>query len=353
MKKISRIFSLILVVSMMTVLVSACGAGGSSKSKGELNLFNWTEYMPQTVLDAFQKEYGIKVNYTTYSSNEEMLAKIKSGEKGMYDLAVASDYMVNTMATEGVIQKLDKSKISNLKNINATYLGMEFDPSNDYSVPYMISNAILCYNKEKVPEGIKSFKDTFDPKYKNSIVCLDDMRMVTGMAAIALGYSVNETDPAKLEEIKQKLISLKPNVKVFDSDTPKSSMISGETSIGYMWCAEVTLAMQENENIVPVYPEEGLVLMVDNFVIPDGAKNKENAELFIDFILRPEISKLISDEFPYVNPNAAAFDLLPESFKNNPASNPPEEEMKKGQLLKNLGDKTKLYDDLWTEFKNK
>lgn len=342
--------ALILLLTVLLGLISGCGSG--SDNKGELNLFNWTEYMPQSVIDAFQKEYGIKVNYTTFSSNEEMLAKIKSGEKGMYDLTVASDYMVDTMRETGVIAKLDKSKITNLKNINPNYLNMEFDPNNEYSVPYMIANAILCYNKEKVPEGIKSFNDIFDPKFKNSIVSIDDMRMVIGMAAISSGYTINETDPGKLGQIKEKLISLKPNIKLFDSDTPKTSMISGETSIGYMWCAEVALAMAENENIVPVYPEEGLCLMIDNFVIPDGAKNKANAELFIDFILRPENSKLISDEFPYVNPNKAAFDLLPDSYKNNPASNPPEEEIKKGQLLKNLGDDAKLYDDIWTEFKN-
>ena len=353
-----RIINFVVVLAMIIAVMTGCGSSSGSdnsekKAGGEINFFNWTEYMPQSVIDAFEEEYGIKVNYTTFSSNEEMLAKIKSGEKGMYDLTIASDYMVNTMIKEDLLEKLDKDKIKNISNLNPAYMNMEFDQDNQYSVPYMLSNAILCYNKSKLPEGITSFSDLYDPKYKNSVVCLDDMRMVIGITAISLGYSVNETDPQKLSKIKEKLFELKPNIKVFDSDTPKSSMIAGETSIGYMWCAEVALAMQENPDIVPVYPKEGLCLMVDNFVIPTGAKNKENAELFIDFILRPDISKLVSDEFPYVNPNKAAFDLLPDSFKNNPASNPPEEEMKKGQLLHNLGDKAKLYDDLWTEFKNK
>jgi spermidine/putrescine transport system substrate-binding protein/spermidine/putrescine transport system permease protein len=252
-----------------------------------------------------------------------------------------------------MLEKLDLSDIDNIKNIDPQYLKMYFDPGNEYSVPYMISNAILCYNKQKIPEGITSFNDIFDPKYKNSIVSLDDQRMVIGLAAIAAGESVNETDPAKLEKIKEKLFSLKPNIKVFDSDSPKSSMISGETSIGYVWCAEASLAMKENKDIVPVYPEEGLCLMFDNFVIPSGAENKKNAELFINFFLRPEISKMFSDEFPYVNPNKAALPLMSEEYKSNPASNPPAGAIAKGQLLKDLGDSTGLYDDIWTEFKNK
>lgn len=361
MMKVSRkagrrtvILLLCAAMLLVTAMLGGCGSTSASGGKkgGELNFFNWTEYMPQSVLDAFEKETGIKVNYTTYSSNEEMLAKIQSGEKGMYDLAIASDYMVDIMKANGTITKLDKSKISNLANINPVYMGMPYDSTNDYSVPYMISNALLCYNKEKVPEGITSIKDLYKPEYKNSLVVLDDQRMLIGLAALSLGYSINETDPAKLAEIKAKLIEMKPNIKIFDSDTPKASMISGETSIGYMWCAEVVLSMQENPNIVPVYPEEGICLMFDNFVIPDGAKNKANAEAFINFCLRPEISKMISDEFPYVNPNKAAFALLSDAFKSNPVSNPPESEIAKGQLLENLGDAASLYDDMWTEFKN-
>ncbi len=354
MKKLTCLFVAVML-ALSVFLLSGCGAAGETGAKGggELNFFNWTEYMPQSVLDAFTKEYGIKINYTTYSSNEEMLAKIESGEKGMYDLIIPSDYMVDKMRTEGLLDKLDASKLTNLQNINPQYLKMYYDPNNEYSVPYMISNAILCYNKEKIPEGISSFNDIFDPKYENSLVMLDDERMVIGLAAIAAGGSINETDPAKLQVIKEKLLSLKPNIKVFDSDSPKSAMISGETSIGYVWCAEASLAMQENPNIVPVYPEEGLCLMIDNLAIPAGAKNKENAELFINFFLRPEISKLFSESYPYVNPNKAAFSLLPDEFKNNPASNPSDEAIAKGQLLKNLGDDTKLYDDIWTEFKNK
>ncbi len=348
-----KVLSVLMVMVLMTGMLTLTGCGSSDTANGELNFFNWTEYMPQSVLDAFTEEYGIKVNYTTYSSNEEMLAKIQSGEEGMYDLAIASDYMVSVMIDNGTIQPLDKDSLTNLGNLSADFMDMEYDPGNEYSIPYMLSNAILCYNSEKVPGGITSISDLLNPEFENSLVVLDDERMVIGMVALSLGYSVNETDPDRLEEIKERLFELKPNIKIFDSDTPKSSMIAGETSIGYMWNAEVVLSMQEVESIVPVYAEEGMVLMFDNFVIPTGAKNKENAELFINFCMRPEIAKMISDEYPYVSPNEAAKALFSEEYLSNPVSNPSSEELAKGQLLKNLGEASKIYDDIWTEFKNK
>jgi spermidine/putrescine transport system permease protein len=341
------------MLTLLTVLFVVTGCGEKTEEKGELNFFNWTEYMPQSVLDAFTEEYGVSVNYTTYSSNEEMLAKIQSGQEGMYDLAIASDYMVSVMIDNGTIQSLDKSKLTNLGNLSEDFMDMEFDPGNQYSVPYMLSNALLAYNSDKVTDDITTVNDLFNPEYENSMVFLDDQRMVIGMVALSLGYSVNETDPTKLEAIKQRLFELKPFIKIFDSDTPKSSMIAGETAIGYMWNAEVVLSMQEVDTIVPVYPEEGMVLMFDNFVIPTGAKNKENAQLFIDFCMRPEIAKMISEEYPYVSPNDAAKALFSEAYLSNPVSNPPSEEIAKGQLLKNLGETAKIYDDIWTEFKNK
>lgn len=343
---------ILMIVALSMVLIST-GCNKSKESAGELNFFNWTEYLPQSVLDAFEEEYNIKVNYSMYSSNEEMLAKINSGEKGMYDLIVPSDYMVDTMRRAGELEKLDMSKITNFGNIDPQFTKMYFDPNNEYSVPFMISDALLCYNSEKIPGGITTFGEIFDPKYKNQIVVLDDQRMVMAVAAITLGMSVNETDPVKLEAIKNKLFSLKDNIKVFDSDSPKSQMISGETTIGYVWCAEAALAMQENPKILPVYPKEGLPLLFDNFAIPAGAKNKENAMLFINFVLRPEISKMVSEEYPYVNPNKAAYPVLPDSYKNNPASNPPAGALENGQLLRNLEENAQLYDDIWTEFKNR
>jgi len=347
---------------LITLLAAGCASGAKpvpasnapaasgTKSGGELNLFIWTEYIPDAVLQKFTNETGIKVNASTYSSNEDMLSKVKASNKGIYDIVVPTDYMVKLMIGQGLLAPLDMDKIPNLKNIGTQYLNQPYDPGNKYSVPYMGGVAALCVNTDKVREDITSFEQIFDPRYANSIVALDDFRAVIGLTAKTLGYSMSETDPAKLAGIKEKLLTLKPNIKVLDSDSPKTVMISGETSIGFMWNAEIALSIAENPKIRIVFPKEGAYLFIDNLAILDGAKNKENAEMFINFILRPDVSKMISDEFPYLNPNLEAVKLLGDSYINNPASNIPEEVFKNGEYIQDVGGAIDIYNDIWTEF---
>lgn len=349
MKKLSikKIIATSLLTIAMTTLLSGCG----QKYDKTLNVFNWTEYIPKDVITEFEKEYGIKVNYTTYSSNEEMLAKIQSAPAGTYDLAVASDYMVTIMNNKGLIEDIGTDKITNLNNIDSSYLNLDFDKGNKVSVPYMIPAGVIAVNTDMTDLDIKSYKDLLDPSLKDSIVVLDDERALIGIALKSLGYSMNEVDEAKLQEAKEFLIELKPNIKAFDSDSPKIAMISGETAVGYMWNAECALAMGEKPSIKVVYPEEGMYKTIDCFVIPTGAKNKEEAQQFIDFILRPEISKIISEEYPYKNPNKAAESVLPEIYLNNPASNIPNSELEKGEFIKDVGEYTGNFDKIWSEFK--
>jgi spermidine/putrescine transport system permease protein len=325
-------------------------AASGQKLSGELNLFIWTEYIPDAVLQKFTEETGVKVNASTYSSNEDMLSKVKASNKGIYDIVVPSDYMVKLMIAQNLLAPLDQDKIPNLKNIGSQYLNQQYDTGNKYSVPYMGGVATLCVNTDVVKEDITSFAQIFDAKYKNSIVALDDFRAVIGLTAKTLGYSMSETDPAKLDKIKEKLLTLKPNIKTLDSDSPKTDMISGETSIGYMWNAEIALAIEANPKIKIVFPKEGCYLFLDNLAILDGAKNKENAEAFINFILRPDISKMISEEFPYLNPNTEAVKLLGDKYINNPASNIPADVFKNGEYIQDVGSTVDTYNNIWTEF---
>jgi spermidine/putrescine transport system permease protein len=355
MKKYIAVLSGLILTAMLVTGCSsstkpAASAGSETKSGGELNLFIWTEYIPDAVLKKFTDETGIKVNASTYSSNEDMLAKVKASNKGIYDIVVPTDYMVKMMIAQGLLTPLDTGKIPNLKNIGSQYLNQGFDPGNKYSVPYMGGVATLCVNTDKVKEDITSYEQIFDPKYANSIVALDDFRAVIGLTAKTIGYSMSETDPARLADVKAKLMTLKPNIKVLDSDSPKTVMISGEASVGFMWNAEIALAIAENPKIKIIFPKEGAYLFIDNLAILDGAKNKENAEAFINFILRPDVSKMISDEFPYLNPNTEAVKLLGESYINNPASNIPEDVFKNGEYIQDVGSTIDTYSDMWTEF---
>ncbi|MDR2108752.1 MAG: spermidine/putrescine ABC transporter substrate-binding protein [Coriobacteriales bacterium] len=326
------------------------GGGGGGVSGGELNVFIWAEYLPDSVVTKFTEETGIKVNVSNYSSNEDLLAKVQSSNEGIYDVVVPSDYMVKMMAEEGLLEELDKDSLPNLSNLDTSFLDPSFDPGNTYSLPYMGGVAMIVYNKNVVTEPITGYEQLFDPQYANSIVALDDFRAVIGMTAKSLGYSLNTTDDAELAQVATRLEELKPNVRLLDSDSPKSAMLSGETSIGYMWNAEVAICQEEDDSFEAVFPSEGCYLFLDNLSVLKGAKNRENALKFINFILEPEVSKMISEEFPYLNPNKAAVALLPDSYRDNPVSNVPAEVIAKGEYVQDLGADVVKYDELWTEF---
>lgn len=323
---------------------------GKNEPKAVLNVFNWSEYLPQSVIDQFEHQYNIKVNYSTFSSNEEMLAKLMAGGS-QFDLVVASDYMVEILEKQNLIQPIDKSKITNFKNLDEAVLNLEFDPGNKYSIPYMWGDACIAVNTSKLKTPITGYKDLWNPELKNSIVVLDDQRAVIGMALKKLGYSINETSPEALAAAKKELEALQPNIKAYDSDSPKTLLINGEATVGFVWGAEAALAGRENKDITAVIPVEGLFLQQDNFVIPTQSKNRDAAELFINFILEPEISSEISREFPYANPNQAAYPYIDQGILSDIAVYPPTEAVKKGEHLKDIGQAVQTFDKIWSEVK--
>lgn len=336
---------------MLTVLIiSGCGGKqtGYSSNDKVLNVFNWSEYLPAEVIKNFEKETGIKVNYGTYSSNEEMFAKLSTG-KGQYDLAVASLYYVDVLIKEDLLEEIGTENIPNIKNIGEEFLGTYADPDDKYSIPYLWGEELIVVNTDDVDKEVTSYQDLLDPVFKNSLVVLDDPRSMIGMGLVVLGYSPNSTNEKEIEEAGEWLKKLKPNIKVFDGDSPKSLLVSGEVKGGFVYGAEASLAIRENKALKKVYPKEGLILWQDNFVIPKGAANKENALKFIDYILRPEVSKEIVMDYPYANPNVEALKLLPEDIRKE--VDIPEEEIKRGNYAIDVGEATVIYDRVWSEVK--
>ncbi len=348
-----------LLAAIMAGLILTAAAGCKPASTGsaaggyakEINVFNWTEYMPQSVLDAFYKQYGIKVNYSTYSSNEEMIAKLQAGGASQYDVVIPSNYVIKAMEAQKLIEPFDPGSITNIKNISPALLNLEYDKGNQYSVPYMMSPVMLVVNKQKVRLNITSYNDLLDPSLKNSIVVLDDERMIMGLALAASGHSINETDPAKIAQAKAWLQKFRPNIKAYDSDNPKALLISGEATVGFTWNGEAALAMKSNPSLQVVWPKEGIESEIDNLCVTAGAKHKKEAELFINFILDPHTSAMISAAFPYTNPNQAALPYLSDDYKNNPASNVPPEQLAKANLQEDVGAALSLYDKAWTDFR--
>ncbi len=349
MKKFKKVLVLIMT-GVFIFSLAGCGRGGSKA--GTLNLFMWTEYLPDEVVKGFEKETGIKVQMQTYSNNEEMLAKVQGSSAGTYDIVCPSDYMVENMISQGLLLKMDQSKLTNLGNIDKTYLNPGYDPGNEHSVPYLGGAGVIIYNKKLVPAGadFTTYAELFKPDYANSLVVLDDFRSIIGVTSLSMGYDMNETDGTKLGQIKDKLLTLKPNIKSLDSDSPKTLMITEETKAGLFWSGEAAIALQENKNLAVAYPKEGMYLFFDNMCITKDAKNVENAYKFIDYILKAEVNKQIVSKFPYLNPNKAGTALMDEAYKSNPAIMIPAEEISKGHYVKNIGKTVDTYSEMWAEF---
>ncbi len=350
-KKVKKALSFIVILLMVTGIGFTIFGNTSKTEKQVLNIFNWSEFLPQSVIEQFEKEYNVKVNYSTFSSNEEMLAKLMGGNVP-YDLVVTSDYAIEIMTKQKLVQPIDKNNVPNLANIDKNVLDLDFDPKNTYSLPYMWGGNNIVIDKTKITKKITSFDDLWDNQFKNSMVILDDPRVMIGLALQKNGYSINTKNPKELQKAKEDLIKLMPNVKAFDSESPKTLLINGEASIGYVWGTEAYLAKLENPNLEVVLTKEGVIPQYDNFVIPKKAKNKKLAEEFINFIYKPEISAQVSEEFPYANPNKVAYPLMDKDKLNDIAVYPPREAVEGNELIKDVGETTKLYDDIWTEIKN-
>lgn len=321
-----------------------------SHASGRLAIFCWSEYLPQEVVEAFQKETGIRVSVETYASNEEMLAKLLAGG-GRYDLIQPSDYVVEALTRDGLLEPLDHSLLPNLKNLGERFRNLPFDPGNRFSVPFMLGTVGIVVNTEKVTEPIRGYRDVFQPQYKGKIVVVDDAREIVTMALETLGLPINDLSDDALARARELLKDWIPLVGVFDSDSPKTAMLNGDAWLGIIWAGEAARLLNEDKKFQWVVPVEGTHLFSDNFAIPKGAKNKEAAHAFINFILRPEVSARISEEFPYLNPNMAARALLPPEALSNPASYPPEEELDRMPLFRDMGPRASVVDELVTSLK--
>ncbi|HEX9330873.1 MAG TPA: extracellular solute-binding protein [Anaerolineales bacterium] len=336
----------------------------------ELNLFVWTEYIPQDMQECFEKVYNIKVNRDEYSANEEMYAKLSAGGTA-YDLVQPTDYIVGPMVKNGLIQKLDQSKLPVLANFDPNYLNLSFDQGNEYTIPYEAGTDAIVYNADKVTTPPQSFADLWKPEYAGKLVMLDDSRATIGATLLTLGYDVNTKDPKQLNEAKAKLKELVPNVKLFDSDSPKTALIAGDVDLGMTWTGEAFLAQQEVSSIQYVYPTEGAMLWQDNWAMPKDAPHPDAAYAWLNYTMQGNVFWMMLRDFPYTNPNKAALDYakgnsmdvndvngnattlgaIYDAYINSPITNTPPEAIKNGHRIEDVGDTLPLYDQIWTEVK--
>lgn len=311
----------IAIVAAVALAAGLAGCHSKTEPPKELNLFAWSEYVPQSVIDGFTKETGIKVNYETYASNEEMLAKLVSGAQ-RYDLIQPSEYTIEALVKENGLLPIDPAKVPNAQNIGKEFRNLPHDPQNKYTIPWMTGTVGIVVNSDKVKDDIKGYKDVFQEKYKGRIVVLDDPREIVSWALATIGKGPNDVTPENLEAIKPILKQWLPLVKVYDSDSPKTALLNGDVDIGIVWSGEAALLYNEDPKFKYILPSEGAHQFIDTLAIPANAPNPDAAMLFMNYVLRPEVSKLISADFPYTNPNVAARKLLSPEELANPASYP-------------------------------
>jgi len=338
---------------LLFAIVATLVAAVQLHAAKEVNLFGWSEYVPQAVLDKFTAETGIKVNYETYASNEEMLSKLLGGAS-KYDLIQPSEYIVEALvAAKGgsKLEEIDFKNVPNIKNIAPGYLNRPHDPKQKYSVPYMTGAISIVVNTEKVKEPVTGFADVFSGKYKGRIVVVNDNRELLTWALETLGMDFNDIRSETIAKGKPLLQKWLPQIKVFDSDSPKTALLNGDVDLGVVWSGEAAILFKKNKKFVYILPEEGAHQFIDSLAVPKGAPNKENAEKFINYILKPEVSVKISDAFPYTNPNAEAIKLLKPAQRENPASYPPGNP--KLETFKDIGKVAKDIDKLVTDLKGK
>ncbi len=294
--------------------MAAGRCGDPDKLSDQLNVFNWADYMDPDILTQFQEECGVKVQEDIFSSNEDMLAKIQAGNSG-YDVIVPSDYAIDIMVKAGLLAELDKSNIPNFKNLNPNNMSLYYDPENKYSVPFQWGTSGIAYNVQEFPDGPPdSWAVIFDPEqvcqHKGFVSVLDDERETIGAALQYLGYSYNDTDPAHHEEAKTLLQAQKECLAGYNSDNVHQTLAAEEVVLAHTWSGATALGRAENENIYFVIPKEGGAIWQDNVAIPRDAPHKYTAEVFINYLLEPEIGAQLSNYTYYFTPNEAAEPLL-------------------------------------------
>ena len=309
-----RFLALCLALSLVLTLAPALG-----EEEKVLNIFSWEGYVDETTIANFTAETGISINYAVFASNEEMLMKLQANGASEYDIIIASDYILSLARKENLLLPLDKEQLTGWENINPAYLDQYFDPGNVYTMPYTVGVPMIVYDPARVAEPITSFDDLWREEFRDNLCLLDDARVMIGAVLKTLGYSYNPT--------------------------------AGEVVAGYLFTPDVVICQMENPDLVAVFPEEGIGFGIDSLAIPANAPHPQNAHIFLDYLLRPEVAAHVAEWQLYTNPNLAADPLISEETKQYAALNVPEELLATKEYVEDVGEYESVYQEIWMEFK--
>jgi spermidine/putrescine-binding protein len=325
MKKI-RVFSIVLALALLP-LMGIYAAGSRDRAKKELTLFTWEGMFPQEILDGFEAETGIRINYANFDFDETMLTRLETSGGGGYDLVIADDYIIETAIAQGLVQKLDKRRISNYGSINPIYQKQFYDPADEYTVPYGAGVQTIVYDPSRVSLDIRGYEDLWDSSLAGSLGIIENHRVINGMALKVLGQSYNTNDVSAIRAAGERLIALAPNIRLIRDDELEAELLSGEISAAVMYTSQVTAAKLENPNLRVVFPKEGIGFGIMAGFIPAKAPNPDAAYAFLNYILDPRRGaqcfeylgyySTYSASDPYISPEYKEFLTLPAGFNVN------------------------------------
>ena len=324
----------------------ACGA----KPTATLNVLNWGDYIDPALLRQFEKETGIKVKYTTMTSNEEMIVKLSSADN-IYDLCFPSDYVIEKLIAQDLLLPINKDNIPNLRNIDERFLNLSFDPGNTYSAPYMWGTVGILYNTAKVTEPVTSWDILWDKAYAGDILMYDSMRDTIGVTLIRLGYDINTREAAEVAAARDALIAQKPLVRAYLTDDIKMEMVNGSAALALVYSGDAMACMAENGDLAYAVPLEGSNVWFDNMIIPKSARHVAEAEAFINFLCDAGVAAQNSTYIGFSTPNKAALSLMGEEYIGDATYNPPQEILDRCAIFRDLSSFIEVFSDAWTRVK--
>jgi spermidine/putrescine transport system substrate-binding protein len=321
-------------------------------ARSVVNVYVWGGEIPKQVIHAFERSTGIKVNFSTYESNETLYAKLKANKHGIYDVILPSSYYVERMRTQGMLTPLDKTQLSHLSHLDPFFTNNDYDPHNQYSIPLIWGTTGIFYNQNKTQIKPTSWQDLWHPQFKNALLLLDDAREVFSMALLHLGYTPNDANPQHIKEAYETLLSLTPNIKLFTTEGIQALLIDEDVDVGMAWNGDAYKARVENKALQFVYPTEGFVIWVDCLAIPANPPHLKEAYAFIQFMLQPDIAKQMGLMQGHAITNATGQSLLPQNIQHDPMIYPPATQLTHGHFQGYPGEEAiDLYNAYWQALK--
>lgn len=326
------------------------GSGGGGLEGTELNLYTWDGMFPQEVLDGFEEKTGVKINYSNFDFNEDMLAKLEETKGGDYDFVIADDYILELINNEGLAQKLDTSRISNWENINPVFQGQFYDPQDEFTVPYGAGIPLIVYDPALVDVDIKGYSDLWDASLEDNVALIANYRVINGITLKTVGESFNTNDLDKIQAAGDKLLELASNVRVINDSNTQDYLVSGEVAAAFLYTSQVFEALNARDDLEVVYPKEGLGFGIMAGFIPSDAPNADAAYAFIDYLLDPEVSAQCFAYIGYYCTNKAAEEYISDDMKEFIIL---PEDAAEGEIIQNVSQEAEdLHSEIWNQFKN-